>query len=417
VKVYRVGGSVRDELAGRPVADRDWVVVGSTPEELVRQGFRPVGRDFPVFLHPQTHEEYALARTERKRGRGYRGFAVCATPEVTLEEDLMRRDLTINAMARDELGALIDPFGGERDLAAGVLRHVSPAFAEDPLRVLRVARFAARYGFEVAPETAALMRVLSASGELATLSPERVWQELARGLMEPHPSRLLAVLRECGALRALLPEIDALFGVPRVIGSGVPFDAGATVARSLDVAAARAEPLPVRFALLVHDLGPAVAPPEEWPVHGTHAATGVRLAARVSSRLRAPSDCRDSARLAAGWAATVDAAADLAPAKLLALLARSDALRRPERLDALLAVCGCRAAADPDSFAEGYPPAAVIREALEVVRGVKVSTVASLASREGGDIARAIRGARLEALREWKRARRGDRSGRPAQTR
>ncbi len=215
VKIYRVGGSVRDELLGRPVVDRDWVVVGATPEMLIASGYQPVGRDFPVFLHPETHEEYALARTERKHGRGYRGFEFFVSPDVSLEQDLARRDLTINAMARDEQGTLIDPFRGARDLKAGVLRHVSPAFVEDPLRVLRVARFAARFGFVVAPKTRALMREIAASGELAALAPERIWQELARGLMEPRPSTMLAVLRSCGALGHLLPEVDALFGGPR----------------------------------------------------------------------------------------------------------------------------------------------------------------------------------------------------------
>ena len=225
VKIYRVGGSVRDELLGRPVVDRDWVVIGATPEILIASGYKPVGRDFPVFLHRDTGEEYALARTERKHGRGYRGFEFFASPDVTLAEDLARRDLTINAMARGEKGELIDPFGGQADLRAGILRHVSPAFVEDPLRVLRVARFAARFGFAVAPDTARLMRTLVETGELALLSPERVWQELARGLMEPHPARLLEVLRDCGALAELMPEVDALFGAAQSRGRKPPRDA------------------------------------------------------------------------------------------------------------------------------------------------------------------------------------------------
>src|SRR6516162_10051441 len=247
VKMYRVGGSVRDELLGRRIVDRDWVVVGATPEILVASGYRPVGRDFPVFLHPETHEEYALARTERKHGRGYRGFEFFVSPDVSLEEDLERRDLTINAMARDEQGALIDPFGGARDLDARILRHVSPAFAEDPLRVLRVARFAARFGFAVAPETEALLRALVASGKLSTLAPERVWHELATGLMEAYPSRMLAVLRDCGALPALLPEVDALFGVPQRVQDHPEIDTGVHVARALDYAAAKGFALPVRY--------------------------------------------------------------------------------------------------------------------------------------------------------------------------
>ncbi len=240
MQIYRVGGSVRDELLGRDPGDRDWVVVGATPEMMIASGYRPVGRDFPVFLHPETREEHALARTERKHGRGYRGFEFFASPDVTLEQDLARRDLTINAMARAEDGTLIDPFGGAADLRARTLRHVSAAFAEDPLRVLRVARFAARFDFTVAPETEALLRILAASGELATLAPERVWQELATGLMEPHPSRMLSVLRECGALAQLLPEVNALYGVPQHVHDHPEIDTGVHLARALDYAAAKA---------------------------------------------------------------------------------------------------------------------------------------------------------------------------------
>ena len=257
VKVYRVGGSVRDELLGRPVADRDWVVVGATPEMLIASGYKPVGRDFPVFLHPETAEEYALARTERKHGRGYRGFEFFVSPDVTLEEDLARRDLTINAMARDEKGTLIDPFHGEADLKAGVLRHVSPAFVEDPLRVMRVARFAARFGFAVAPETQALMRELAASGELRFLAPERVWQEVARGLMEPHPARMLDVLHGCGALAQVLPEVDALYGVRDPLAPRSGTSTGTHVGCALDFAAARGLPLPVRYAVLALHIGDA----------------------------------------------------------------------------------------------------------------------------------------------------------------
>jgi len=294
VKVYRVGGSVRDELLGRPAGDRDWVVVGATPEMLIASGYRPVGRDFPVFLHPESREEYALARTERKHGRGYRGFEFFASPEVTLEQDLERRDLTINAMARDEDGALIDPFGGAADLRAGVLRHVSSAFAEDPLRVLRVARFAARFGFSVAPGTEALLRALVASGELATLAPERVWTELATGLMEPHPSRMLAVLRDCGALPALLPEVDALFGVPQRVADHPEIDAGVHVARALDYAAAKDFTLPVRYGVLVHDLGKGVTPRRSWPNHAGHEARSIRLAGRQTGKCC--DDCQQRGR-------------------------------------------------------------------------------------------------------------------------
>jgi tRNA nucleotidyltransferase (CCA-adding enzyme) len=387
VKIYRVGGAVRDELLGHPVADRDWVVVGATPETMIASGFRPVGRDFPVFLHPETREEYALARTERKHGHGYRGFEFFASPDVTLEQDLTRRDLTINAMARAEDGTLIDPFGGETDLRARILRHVSPAFAEDPLRVLRVARFAARFGFAVAPETMKLMRGLVASGELETLAPERVWQEFARGLMEPHPSRVLDVLRRCGALAVLLPEVDGPGGARR---------GGARLAAALDLAAAKGLPLTVRYALLATVLDANAA---------RSAALRVRNAERISVRLRVPADCRDAARLAARWRPIVDRASELSPAALLDLLLAADALRRPERLDALLAVCAVAAGADS---AAGYPPANVVRDALAVVKRVDAATIArrtaagQRGATEQGAIAKALRAARLAALRTRK---------------
>ena len=409
VKIYRVGGAVRDELLGRPVADRDWVVVGATPETLIASGFKPVGRDFPVFLHPETREEYALARTERKHGRGYRGFEFFASPDVTLEEDLRRRDLTINAMARDEDGTLIDPFGGEADLRAGLLRHVSPAFVEDPLRVLRVARFAARFGFAVVPETATLMRSLVASGELAELQAERVWQELARGLMEPQPSRMLAVLRECGALRAILPEVDALYGAGRRSRRAPPADAGVRLAQALDYAAARAHPLPVRYAVLAHDLGGAAgaraaAKQRRMP------ARSVRLAEQLSARLKVPVECRDAARLAARWCGAIDRVSELPGAKLLDLLTAADALRRPERLDTLLDACESVALSRPGASA-AYVPADFVRAALGIVKRVDAAAVARAVPAQrrtkgappADAIAKAVRAARLKALREWRK--------------
>jgi tRNA nucleotidyltransferase (CCA-adding enzyme) len=411
VKTYRVGGSVRDELLGRPVTDRDWVVVGATPEALQAAGFKPVGRDFPVFLHPKTREEYALARTERKSGRGYHGFVFHTSPDVTLEQDLERRDLTINAMARAEDGTLVDPFGGAADLEARVLRHVSPAFAEDPLRVLRVARFAARLDFSVAPETEALMRELVASGELATVAAERVWQELARGMMEPRPSRLLAVLRECGALAQLLPEVDALYGVAQPPAHHPEVDAGVHVALALDYAAARGFGLAARYAVLAHDLGKGATPASEWPQHHAHEMRGARLAERMSARLKVPIECRDAARLTARWHLNVARAAELRPATLLDLLTAADALRRPERLDTLLAACEADSMSRPRDRSEPYAPAVVIREALAVVRGVRVAAIAEQAQRKqqrGSDaIATAIRAARIKALRDWRSARRG----------
>jgi tRNA nucleotidyltransferase (CCA-adding enzyme) len=410
VKIYRVGGSVRDELLGRPAGDRDWVVVGATPEMLVASGYRPVGRDFPVFLHPETREEYALARTERKHGRGYRGFEFFASPEVTLEQDLERRDLTINAMARDEDGALIDPFGGAADLRAGVLRHVSPAFAEDPLRVLRVARFAARFGFSVAPETEALLRALAGSGELATLVPERVWQELAIGLMERHPSRMIAVLRDCGALPALLPEVAALFGVPQHVRDHPEIDAGVHLVRALDYAAAKEFVLPVRYGVLVHDLGKGATPQRDWPDHAGHEARSVRLAERLSDRLRVPADCRDAGRLVARWHGAVHAARELKPAAWLGLLAAADALRRPERLDVLLDACECDALSLPGRSGH-YAQASLARSALAAIKAVDAAAVARGVRAGTGSraaptdaVAKAVRAARLKALRAWRKS-------------
>jgi tRNA nucleotidyltransferase (CCA-adding enzyme) len=407
VRVYRVGGSVRDELLKLPAGDDDWVVVGATPEMMVASGFVPVGKDFPVFLHPETRDEYALARTERKHGRGYRGFEFFATPEVKLEDDLRRRDLTINAMARGPDGALIDPYGGEADLRAGILRHVSPAFAEDPLRVLRVARFAARFGFGIADETLALMRDIVASGELTTLAPERVWQELARGLAEAQPSRMLQALRACGALASLLPEIDRLYGI-RVDAD----DAGAFTERALDWAATQRVALSARYATLTQELGrPECLEPE--------AKRSIRSAMAkveaVSSRLRVPVDCRDAARLAVRWQGTLLRADTLTPAQLLDLIVAADALRRPERLDWLIDATSAHAAAARPQASEGVMrSAALLREALAVVRNVDAATIAGDAIRRaaqvtgrslapGEAIGSALRDARIAALRDWRR--------------
>jgi tRNA nucleotidyltransferase (CCA-adding enzyme) len=310
MKIYAVGGSLRDELLGRPVADRDWVVVGATPEEMAARGFRAVGSDFPVFLHPETHEEYALARTERKTAPGYKGFVFHASPDVSLEEDLRRRDLTINAIARGEDGVLVDPYGGVEDLRKGILRHVSEAFGEDPVRILRVARFAARFSFEVAPETRELLRRMVSSGEADHLVPERVWQEIARGLQEPQPDRMVAVLRECGALARVLPEVDA-----QAAG-----DDGALLAARLQ--AGTAFGLPVRFACLTLGLAPEAV-------------------ASLCERINAPGECRDLAGLAARERAAVEGAATLGAEALLALLERTDSFRRPERLERLMEVCEC----------------------------------------------------------------------------
>ena len=407
VKTFRVGGSVRDELLGRPVVDRDWVVIGATPEIMIASGYKPVGRDFPVFLHRDTGEEYALARTERKHGRGYRGFEFFASPDVTLAEDLARRDLTINAMARGEKGELIDPFGGQTDLRAGILRHVSPAFVEDPLRVLRVARFAARFGFTVAPDTARLMRTLVETGELALLSPERVWQELARGLMEPHPARLLEVLRACGALAELMPEVDALFGVVRGKRRKPP-QAAEDLIRALRYAAERGFALPVRYAVLVHRLGR----PSGRSIGGTARVArmqdDLRSAERVSVRLKVPVDCRDAARLAARWHRAVPVAQSQAPAAVLDLLTAADALRRPERLEALLQTCECDAMSATGAT-DDFVAASHLRAALKIVKAVDAGAIARAAAGKSGTsrsdaITAAIRAKRLSALRAWKRA-------------
>ena len=342
MQIYIVGGAVRDELLGRPVADRDYVVVGASPQAMLERGFRPVGKDFPVFLHPETNEEYALARTERKTGHGYHGFAFHAAPDVTLEDDLARRDLTINAMARAADGTLVDPFCGRRDLEAKILRHVGPAFAEDPVRILRIARFAARFGdFSLAPETLELMRGMVAAGEADHLVAERVWQELAKGLMEAQPSRMFTVLRECGALARLLPEVDALFGVPQRADYHPEIDTGVHTMMVIDQAARHDFALPVRFAALTHDLGKATTPADILPRHIGHEMRSVQLVTALCERLRVPGECRDLALLAARYHGDIHRAADLRAATLVTLLERTDALRRPERFRQLLQACRC----------------------------------------------------------------------------
>lgn len=342
MQVFIVGGAVRDALLGHPVKDRDYVVVGATPEGLLAQGYRPVGKDFPVFLHPETHEEYALARTERKSGHGYHGFTFHCAPDVTLEADLARRDLTINAMAQGPDGALVDPYGGRADLQNRVLRHVGPAFAEDPVRILRLARFAARLpDFTVAPETLNLMRAMVTSGEVDHLVAERVWQELAKGLMERHPARMFQVLRDCGALARLLPELDRLFGVPQRPEYHPEVDTGAHILLVIDRAAAREEGLPVRVAALLHDLGKGETPAEILPRHSGHEARGEPLVRAVAERLRLPAECRDLALLACLWHGHIHRVDELRDGSVVEVLERTDAFRRPQRFHQLLAACAC----------------------------------------------------------------------------
>ena len=399
MEIFQVGGAVRDGLLGREVSDRDWVVVGASAEQLLAQGYRQVGADFPVFLHPVTHEEYALARTERKSGRGYTGFVTHATPQVTLEEDLARRDFTINAMARGHDGVIIDPYGGQHDLAAGILRHVTAAFVEDPLRVLRAARFAARFGFAIADQTRSLMRDISRAGELATLAPERVWQELRRALMEPYPERFIEVLRSCDALAALLPEIEDLFGVPQPPRYHPEIDTGSHVLLALKQAARRAADEVVRFAVLTHDLGKATTPPELLPAHHGHEERGVTLIEALCERLRVPREHRELAVLVARLHTHVHRALELKASTIVRLLAQADALRRPARFEQLLEACVLDATGRLGLENQDYPQAARLRAALSVV--VTVSPQPLLARGiKGPALAEALDAARSDALRD-----------------
>jgi tRNA nucleotidyltransferase (CCA-adding enzyme) len=398
MQIYVVGGAVRDELLGLPVQDRDYVVVGANPEDLLARGYRPVGKDFPVFLHPVTQAEYALARTERKTGPGYTGFAFHADPGVTLAEDLLRRDLTINAMARGAEGVLVDPYGGQIDLSNRVLRHVSPAFAEDPVRILRVARFAARFpGFTVAPETLQLMSLMVDNGEADHLVPERVWQELARGLMERAPSRMLRVLRACGALARLLPEVERLFGVPQPAEYHGGLEVGDHVLAVLDFAAAGGQPLAVRWACLLHDLGKGTTAPEVLPHHYGHEARSAELAEAVCARLKVPVECRDLALLMAREHGILHRAGELRAGTLVALLERCDALRRPERFAALLAACACDWLARPGREGQDYPSRGRIDLALQAFRGVDAGAVAR-ACADKALIAEQVHAARVIAV-------------------
>lgn len=399
IRVCVVGGAVRDRLLGLPVRDRDHVVVGATPEDMEALGFRPVGRDFPVFLHPDTHEEYALARTERKTAPGYRGFVVHASPDVSLEDDLRRRDLTINAMAECGDG-LVDPYGGRADLAAGILRHVSEAFAEDPVRILRVARFAARFpGFTVADDTLALMRRMVEAGEVDALVPERVWQELSRGLMEATPSRMFLALRDCGALGRLLPELDRLFGVPQNPRSHPEIDTGDHVLRVVDEAAAANRALPVRYAALLHDLGKGLTPERLWPNHGGHEAAGVDLVEAVSARLRAPADCADLARLVARWHGQAHQADRMGAEALLDLLEHTDALRRPARFEAFLQACEADHRGRPGYECRPFPQADRLRQALAALVRIDSGAIAASATK-ASDIPGLLRQARLAAIHQ-----------------
>ena len=412
MQTYLVGGAVRDALLGLPVKDRDWVVVGATPEQLLAQGYLPVGRDFPVFLHPRTHEEYALARTERKTGPGYHGFVFHAAPDVSLQEDLARRDLTINAMAvaahslkpDGTLGAdkhqIIDPWGGQADLAQRRFRHVTPAFREDPVRILRVARLAARFAdFTVAPDTLALMREMVLAGEADHLVPERVWQELATGLMEARPSRMFSVLRDCGALARLLPEVEALWGVPQRPEHHPEIDTGVHLLLVLDLCARLNASLAVRFACLCHDLGKGSTPPDLWPRHLGHEGRSVGLLRQLADRLRVPTACRELAELLGQEQAGLQTCTELDAAGLLQLLQRCDAFRRPERLAQIALAGACLSLAEP---AAAHPAGQCLLAALAAAQSVDTATVSAQAQAAGAggrDIGQAIYQARVAALK------------------
>lgn len=402
MKVYLVGGAVRDSLLDRSVHERDWVVVGATPEEMTARGFRPVGRDFPVFLHPETHEEYALARLERKVGPGYRGFVTEFSPQVTLEQDLLRRDLTINAMAQSEDGDLIDPYGGQDDVCRRVLRHVSPAFAEDPVRILRVARFLARYaplGFRVAEETLAMMRSMVAAGEVDALVPERIWRELERTLGEPQPRAAIELLRACGALRSIMPELDALFGVPQRPEWHPEIDTGEHTLLTLQVAVMRGASTPIRFALLMHDLGKALTPKDQWPRHHGHEQLGVSAIENLCSRLRVPSEFRELAVLASRYHTHVHRGLELRASTILELLEQSDAFRRPERFTDFLEVCECDARGRLGLQDQPYPQRARIEAAWSAASAV-VFGDRERAGLEGPKIGERLRELRLAAIKQ-----------------
>lgn len=404
MQIYKVGGAVRDRLLGKTVADTDWVVVGATADEMLSQGFRPVGADFPVFLHPKTGEEYALARTERKSGPGYGGFIFHADPEVSLEEDLVRRDLTINAIAEDAQGRLTDPYHGQEDLKARILRHVSPAFAEDPLRVLRVARFAARYaadGFTIAPETMTLMQQLSESGELEALTPERSWKEISRALMENQPQVFIQVLRECGALKVLFPEVDALFGVPQPEAHHPEIDTGQHVLSVLEQAAIHHQPLSVRWACLLHDLGKGLTPESEWPRHIAHEHTGLRLIKAVNARFKVPRDCQELAMLVGQYHTHGHRALELKASTLFELMQSFDIYRRPQRFEEFIAGCEMDARGRLGFEQRDYPQAEYLRGAANAARTVAVQPLRDQGY-EGPELGEALKQERLKAVQAYK---------------
>lgn len=409
MEIYLVGGAVRDELLGLAVKERDWVVVGATPDDLLRRGFRPVGKDFPVFLHPDTHEEYALARTERKTAPGYYGFSVHAAPEVTLEDDLLRRDLTINAMARDIQGRLFDPYRGRADLDARRLRHISPAFAEDPVRMLRLARFSARYaplGFQIAPETLDLLRSMVADGEADCLVPERVWAETVRALGEKQPERFIETLRECGALARIFPELDRLFGVPQPPLHHPEIDTGIHTLLALAQAVRLGADVVTRFAVLVHDLGKGTTPPEEWPRHIGHEQRGAEEIRLFCQRLRAPNMYRELGVLTARFHTHCHRALELRPKTLLNTLQGLDAFRKPQRFAQFLVACEADARGRQGQEDRNYPQTAWMQRVYQAAVQVSAQPLVERGL-TGLALAEALQNERLAAIVAARREFRG----------
>lgn len=404
MKSYLVGGAVRDTLLGLPVKDRDWVVVGATPQEMLDAGYQQVGRDFPVFLHPQSREEYALARTERKSGSGYTGFTCYAAPDVTLEQDLLRRDLTVNALAQDENGTIIDPFNGQQDLRQRILRHVSPAFNEDPLRVLRVARFAARYAhlsFRIADETMTLMRDMTEAGELAHLTPERVWKETESALRTRNPQVYFQVLRDCGALKVLFPEIDALFGVPAPAKWHPEIDTGIHTLMTVSMAAMLSPEVDVRFATLCHDLGKGLTPPALWPRHHGHGPAGVRLVEGLCQRLRVPNELRDLAKLVAEYHDLIHTFPVLQPKTIVKLFDSIDAWRKPQRVEQIALTSEADVRGRTGFEAIDYSQGRLLRAAWEVARAVPTKAVIE-AGFTGAAVREELTRRRIAAVAQWK---------------
>lgn len=407
MKSYLVGGAVRDGLLGLPVKDKDWVVVGATPQQMLDAGYQQVGRDFPVFLHPNSHEEYALARTERKSGSGYTGFTCYAAPDVTLEQDLLRRDLTVNALAKDADGSIIDPYGGRRDLELRILRHVSPAFGEDPLRVLRVARFAARYAhlsFRIADETMALMCEMTNAGELAHLTPERVWKETENALGTRNPQVFFQTLRDCGALKVLFPEIDALYGVPAPAKWHPEIDTGVHTLMTLTMAAMLSPDIDVRFATLCHDLGKGLTPKEFWPRHHGHGPAGVKLVEQLSLRLKVPNEMRDLAKLVAEFHDLIHTLPILQPKTLVKLFDSIDAWRKPQRVEQIALTSEADVRGRTHFEACDYPQGRLLREAWEVAKSVGNKEVIE-AGFKGPEIREELTKRRIQAVANWKEKR------------